>query len=157
MFKKLKPYVVSVAVALTVGGLSALLTRNNMNIYDDYVMPPLAPPGWLFPVAWGILYVLMGISAGHIIAHQNRNPKAASKGLSIYYLSLFVNFFWSIIFFNMRFVLLAFYWLLLLLGLVIFTVIKYKKVSKAAAYLQIPYILWLVFAGYLNLSIYLLN
>ena len=157
MFKKLKPYVVSILIALAVGGLSALLTRNNMNIYDEFIMPPLAPPGWLFPVAWGILYVLMGISAGHIITHKNRNLKAASEGLSIYYLSLFVNFFWSIIFFNMRFILLAFIWLVLLLGLVIFTVIKYKKVSPAAAYLQIPYILWLVFAGYLNLSIYLLN
>lgn len=157
MFKKLKPYVVSILIALVVGGLSALLTRNNMNIYNDYVMPPLAPPAWLFPIAWGILYVLMGISAGHIITHKNRNPKAASEGLSVYYLSLFVNFFWSIIFFNMRFILLAFIWLLLLLGLVIFTVLKYRKVSHGAAYLQIPYILWLIFAGYLNLSIYILN
>ncbi len=157
MLKKLKPYIVEILLALVVGGVSALLTRGNMDIYDTYKKPFLAPPGWLFPVAWGILYILMGISAARIKIVRERNPGAAAAGLKVYYLSLFVNFFWSIIFFNLRLILPAFLWLVLLLVLVILTIIKYKKVSSVAAYLQIPYVLWLIFAGYLNLSIYLLN
>ena len=152
MWKKIKPYVISVAIALAVGGLSALLTKDSMDVYGTINLPPLAPPSWLFPVAWGILYVLMGISAA--IVYTKDKDK---KGLLIYTIQLGVNFFWSIIFFNMRAFLFSFLWLVLLWFLVAIMILQFRKTSNLAAYLQIPYLLWLTFAGYLNFMIYILN
>ena len=152
MWKKIKPYVISVAIALAVGGLSALLTKDSMDVYGTINLPPLAPPSWLFPVAWGILYVLMGISAA--IVYTKDKDK---KGLLIYTIQLGVNFFWSIIFFNMRAFLFSFLWLVLLWFLVAIMILQFRKTSSLAAYLQIPYLLWLTFAGYLNFMIYILN
>ena len=157
MLKKIKPYVVSVLIALAVGALSAFFTRNSMDIYGSITKPPLAPPSWLFPVAWGILYVLMGISAAIIYINRKKAPEAARKGLGVYAVSLFVNFLWSIIFFNYHAFLFSFIWLCLLWLLVLKTIIEYRKVSLVGAYLQLPYLLWVTFAGYLNLMIYLLN
>ncbi len=157
MFKKLKPYIIEIAIALAVGALSALLTRNSMDIYGDIVKPRLSPPSWLFPVVWTILFVLMGVSAGRIRQKGKIFPEKSAEAIGIYYLSLFVNFFWSIIFFNLRWYLLAFLWLLLLWGLILATIFKYRKISSFAAWLQIPYLLWVTFAGYLNLMIFILN
>ena len=157
MFKKFKPFIVQILIALSVGGLSALVTRGNMDFYSHINKPFLSPPSWLFPIVWTILFVLMGISAGRIIQKNNQFPKESSEAISIYYLSLFVNFFWSIIFFNLRWFLLAFLWLLLLWVLVLATILKYRKISPLAATLQIPYLAWVTFAGYLNLMIFLLN
>ncbi|MBQ4100135.1 MAG: tryptophan-rich sensory protein [Oscillospiraceae bacterium] len=154
MLKKIKPYVISIGIALAVGGLSALLTQNNMDIYNEIIKPPLAPPGFLFPIVWTVLYVLMGISSARVWVKD----KESSKGvLFIYALSLVVNFFWSIIFFNMRMFLSSFIWLILLWVLIILTIKGYLKISKFAGILQIPYLLWVTFAGYLNLMIYILN
>ena len=157
IFKKLKPYIISIAIALLIGGLSALLTRNNMNIYAQISTPPFAPPGFLFPIVWAILYVLMGISSAMIFKSEEATSQERLSALFTYGLSLFVNFFWSIIFFNMRSYLLAFAWIVLLWVLIIKTVREYYKINKTAAYLQIPYLLWVTFAAVLNFSIYLLN
>ncbi len=157
MLKKIKPYIIEIAIALAVGGLSALLTRNNMDIYGEITKPRLSPPSWLFPVVWSVLFVLMGISAGRIRVKGGTFPEKSAEAIGIYYLSLFVNFFWSIIFFNLRWYLLAFLWLLLLWALVLATIVKYRRLSPLAAWLQIPYLLWISFAGYLNLMIFLLN
>lgn len=157
IFKKLKPYIISVAIALLIGGLSALLTRNNMNIYAQISTPPFAPPGFLFPIVWATLYVLMGISSAMIFKSEEATSQERLSALFTYGLSLFVNFFWSIIFFNMRSYLLAFVWIVLLWVLIIKTVREYYKINKTAAYLQIPYLLWVTFAAALNFSIYLLN
>ena len=157
MFKKLKLYIIEIAIALGVGALSALLTRGSMDIYGEIVKPPLAPPSWLFPVVWTILFVLMGISSGRIRQKGKIFPEKSTEAIGIYYLSLFVNFFWSIIFFNLRWFLLAFLWLLLLWALVLATILKYRKLSPLAAWLQIPYLAWITFAGYLNLMIFLMN
>lgn len=152
--KKSKTYIVSIAAALAVGGLSAFFTRGNMDIYKNIVKPPLAPPSFLFPLVWSVLYVLMGISSAAIYLSGRPNKRAA---LLTYAVSLAVNFFWSIIFFNMQAYTFAFIWLLLLLILIIYTIKQYKKINAAAAYLQIPYLAWVTFAGYLNLMIAILN
>lgn len=157
MWKKIKPYLISVLIALAVGGLSSLLTKGNMDVYNQINRPALAPPMIVFPVVWGILFVLMGISSALVYLKRDENENEANTGLRIYALQLVVNFFWSIIFFNMQAYLFAFIWLLLLWVLIIIMIAQFKKVSKKAAYLQIPYLLWVTFAGYLTWMIYILN
>ncbi len=157
MWKKIKPYVISVAIALGVGGLSALLTKNNMSVYDEIIKPALAPPMWVFPVVWGILFILMGIGSADVYVKGKKDSDEKYSALSLYALQLAVNFFWSIIFFNMRAYLFAFIWLVLLLVLIVMMILSFRKISPRAAYLQIPYLLWVTFAGYLTLMIYILN
>ena len=156
MKEKIKSYVFFILSALAVGGLSAFFTRNNMDINNDLLMPPLSPPPILFPIVWSILFILMGISAAMI--YNSDAPKSHKyTALKIYALSLAVNFSWNVIFFNLRAFGFAFFWLLLLLFLIILTIIKYFKIQKIAAYLQIPYALWVTFAGYLTAGIWWLN
>ena len=157
LLKKLRPYIVSSAISLGVGLLSALITKGDMAIYEEIAKPPLAPPALLFPIAWIILYVLMGISSARIYIKRRENTGEAKDALAVYAMSLIVNFTWSIIFFTLEAFLVAFVWLLLLLALIITTVIRYKPIDKLAAFLQIPYIIWVSFAGYLNLAIFILN
>lgn len=155
MWKKIRPYVISIAIALAVGGLSALLTRNNMNVYDTLNRPALAPPMILFPIVWTILFILMGISSA--IIYNQRDETDVSGALKIYALQLIVNFFWSIIFFNMQAYLFAVIWLVVLWILILLMIISFYRIKPIAAYLQIPYLLWVSFAFYLTLMIYLLN
>lgn len=155
--RNFKIFGISILIPLVVGGLSALLTRNGMDIYSDVKMPPLSPPPWLFPVVWGILYVLMGVSSGLVWKLQSRNQQKAANGLLFYVGSLILNFFWSIIFFNLRWFLFAFLWLAVLWFLIIRTILDYRYVSPLAAGLQIPYLLWVTFAGYLNFAVWLIN
>ena len=157
MWKKIKPYVFSIIIALAVGGLSSILTRNNMDVYNNINRPPLAPPMVLFPIVWSILFILMGISSAIVWEKRNDNADVASDALKTYALQLVVNFFWTIIFFNMQAYLFAFIWLLILLVLIIIMIVQFKKISRLAGYLQIPYALWVAFAGYLTLMIYILN
>lgn len=157
MWKKIKPYVFSIAIALGVGGLSSLLTKDNMQIYEQINKPALAPPMILFPIVWGILFVLMGISSAIVYEKRETDKEASQEALKVYALQLAVNFFWTIIFFNMQAYLFAFIWLIVLWVLIILMINKFKKISPTAAYLQIPYLLWVTFAGYLTLMIYLLN
>ena len=157
MKQKIKPYIISILIALAVGALSAFLTRNNMDIYSEVVTPPLSPPSILFPRVWTVLYILMGISAAMIYTDSTASRSAKENALTTYAASLIFNFAWSIIFFNLRAFLVSFVWLLVLLGLIIKTIADYRKINKTAAYLQIPYALWVTFAGYLNLGIWWLN
>lgn len=157
MWKKIKPFVISIAIALGIGGLSALLTSGSMDIYSDIVQPPLAPPAILFPIVWTILYTLMGIGAALVWNKKEEQPKEVQDALIVYAVNLFMNFLWSIIFFNMRAFLFSFIWLVLLWVVILIMILKFRKVSSLAAYLQIPYLLWVTFAGYLNLAIFLLN
>lgn len=157
MWKKIKPYVISIAIALAVGGLSALLTMENMDIYSRINRPPLSPPSWLFPVVWTILYVLMGIGAALVYNRKEFKPEGVRRALIIYAVNLFLNFFWSIIFFNLEAYFLAFVWLVALWAVIVAMIISFRRVSPAAAYLQIPYLIWVTFAGYLTFAIYLLN
>ncbi len=157
MWKKIRPYVISVVIALAVGGISALLTMNNMDLYSKIEQPALAPPPWLFPVVWTILYVLMGIGAALVYNRKDFKPEETRNALIIYAVNLALNFFWSIIFFNLEAYLFAFIWLVALWIVIIAMIISFRKVSPVAAYLQIPYLIWVTFAGYLNLAIYILN
>lgn len=132
------------------------MTRNGTEIYNaTIIQPPLSPPSWVFPVVWGILYALMGFSAARIsLALPSRER---SRGLNLYITQLVVNFFWSLIFFNAQSFGFAFFWLLLLWVLVLWMILTFRKVDPLAAKLQIPYLLWLTFAAYLNLGVWYLN
>ena len=157
MWKKIKPYVISVVIALGVGGLSALITRNSMQAYQSINQPPLNPPMVVFPIVWSVLFTLMGISSAIVYTRKAEDKSEIYDALKVYGFQLAVNFFWSIIFFNMRAYLFAFIWLLFLWVLIIIMIVRFKRVSAAAAYLQILYLLWVTFAGYLNLMVYILN
>lgn len=157
MSNKAKPYIVSIFLALAVGGFSALLTGGGTGLYAKIITPPLSPPSVLFPIVWTVLFILMGISAAIIYTDNSASPPQKRSALYTYALSLIANFFWSIIFFNLRAFGFAFFWLLLLLFLIIRTITKYYKISPLAAKLQIPYLLWVAFAGYLTFSIWRLN
>lgn len=149
-----KKLAVSIAISLGTGLLSALLTLGNFEAYSTLVQPPLAPPGWLFPVVWTILYILMGVSA-YLVYECDTEEKYI--GLAVYVLQLIFNFLWSIIFFNIGNLLFAFVWLVFLWVLVLAMSISFYKVNKTAGLLQIPYLLWVTFAGYLNIALYILN
>jgi len=125
-----------------------------MKEYSNLKQPFLAPPSWVFTVVWAILFILMGISAYRIYIARAETTKTA---LTLYLLQLAMNFFWSIIYFNMKAYLFAFFWLVVLWLLILFMIIAFRKIDKPAAYLQIPYLVWVAFAGYLNLAIYFLN
>ncbi len=148
-----KRLILCIAIPLAVGGISALLTSSGMETFQALSKPPLSPPGWLFPVVWTLLYILMGIASYLVLA----SGKPSRSALTFYGLQLLFNFFWSIIFFNLERYLFAFVWLIALWILIFITTVLFYKISKPAGYLMIPYLLWVAFAGYLNLFIYLLN
>lgn len=151
-----KTLLICIAIPLAVGGLSALISGGGMETFNMVEKPPLSPPGWLFPVVWTILYTLMGI-ASYLIFTAGADRETTDKALYTYAIQLLVNFFWSIIFFNFNLYLFAFVWLCLLWVLIVLTMVQFWKIKPLAAYLLIPYLLWVTFAGYLNLGIYLLN
>ena len=151
-----KKLIFSIIIPLLVGGISAYLTRDSMSTFERVAKPPLSPPGWLFPIVWTILYILMGIAS--YLVNTSKGPKTLSdSALAIYALQLVFNFFWSIIFFNMEAYLFAFIWLIALWLLILWTTVSFYKINKTAGLLMIPYLIWVAFAGYLNLGIYLLN
>lgn len=153
---KWKTLIISIAIPLIVGGLSALATRNSMQDFEQISKPSLSPPAWLFPVVWTILFTLMGI-ASYLVVTSNAGIKQQGSALKFYALQLIFNFFWSIWFFNLQAYWFAFVWLVALLILIIATTIKFWQISKLAGILLLPYIAWVTFAGYLNLAIALLN
>ena len=154
--QKWKLLLTCVAIPLAVGGVSAWLTRGSMDTFAMLNKPPLSPPGWLFPVVWTILFILMGL-ASYLVLTSGKPRQVIGRALWLYGIQLAVNFFWSIFFFNLSLYLFAFVWLLLLWLLVLATTISFYRISQLAGYLMIPYLLWVTFAGYLNFSIYLLN
>lgn len=151
---KLKVFFVNLIIAFGVAGLSALLTRGGSGFYESINLPPLYPPTWVFPVVWTILFFLMAISATQIYLSKSSFRKDALK---VYGIQLVVNFLWTIIFFNLRALWFAFIWLILLWLLVLLMIYLFTKIKTSAGYLQIPYLLWITFAGYLTLAIALLN
>lgn len=151
-----KQYAFWIGLSEGVGGLSGFLSREGMKLYSQTVQqPPLSPPMWLFPVVWGLLFALMGISAARISAAPP--TQARSRGLNLFIAQLIVNFFWSPIFFNVRAYGLALLWLLILWAMVLLMILEFRKTEKIAAWLQLPYLLWLSFAAYLNWGVWQLN
>ncbi len=145
-----------ILVPLIVGGLSALLSGGGMKIFGELNKPPLSPPGWLFPVVWTILYILMGI-ASYLVLSSGARREQIDKAIAVYAYQLMVNFLWSILFFDFQWYLFSFLWLILLWILIVITTLRFYRISKTAGYLMIPYLIWVTFAGYLNFGIWYLN
>ena len=154
MIVKWKELFVSIAISLGVGALAGYLTKDSMSMYQELLKPPLTPPGWIFPIVWTILFILMGISAYMIYVSDSKDKNQA---LQIYAIQLMLNFIWSLAFFNMQAYLLAFVILILLWISIIAMIKSFYEINPLAGKLQVPYLLWVTFAGYLNLAIYLLN
>jgi len=145
----------AILLPVAVGGVAGILTSGGMKEFASLNQPPLSPPGWLFPVVWTILYTLMGIASYMVLyADTNENKFPA---LAIYIVQLAVNFFWPIFFFGFGWYFFSFLWLLLLWILIIWMIWKFYAISPKAAYLCIPYLLWVTFAAYLNFRIWWLN
>ncbi|MBQ7500179.1 MAG: tryptophan-rich sensory protein [Clostridia bacterium] len=157
MIIKLKPLLYFTLGTLAVGGISAAISAGAQKVYEQAEKPALSPPAWLFPVVWTILFILMGISAYLVWSNDAADETLKKKALVLYFVQLAVNFFWPILFFNLQAYFFAFIWLLILLALVIATVVLFHRIRPLAAYLQIPYILWLIFAAYLNFMVFKLN
>ena len=151
-----KKQALCIAIPLAVGGLSAWLTRNSMDTFEQLNQPPLSPPGWLFPVVWTVLFVLMGI-ASYLVVEARAPQRLQKPALWTYGIQLAFNFLWTIVFFNLRWFLFAFGWLVALWILILAALIQFYRIRKTAGYLLIPYLLWVTFAGYLNFGVYVLN
>ena len=152
----IKSLVISIAIPLALGGLSALITMGSMQDFEALNKPPLSPPGWLFPVVWTFLYILMGVASYLVL--ESKSPTADKKrALTLYFLQLGFNFFWSIIFFTLGAYEIAFMWLVILFVLILATAKRLWRINTLAGVLMIPYALWVAFAGYLNLVISRLN
>ena len=151
-----KLLVLCIVIPLAVGALASLLTGGGMEVFESVNQPPLSPPAWIFPVVWTILYTLMGISS-YLILTSGAESEEVKNAISIYAYQLAVNFLWPTFFFNFRWFFFSFLWLLFLITLVAAMIRAFYKISKPAALLNIPYLLWLIFAGYLNFTIWWLN
>lgn len=151
-----KIYAAWILLAEAVGGLSGWLTRDGAKAYSESIIqPPLSPPALVFPIVWGILFALMGIGAARIyLAPPSRER---TNSLRIFLLQLAFNFFWSILFFNLQAFGAALVWLLILWGLILWMIVTFRKVDPLAAWMQIPYLLWVTFAAYLNYGVWMLN
>ena len=155
MSVKIKALLVNLAIPLAVGGASALLTRESMEFYETVDKPAFAPPGTVFPIVWTILFLLMGVSA-YLVWTQYRAP-LRRRALWVYAIQLAVNFVWPLLFFRARAFLAAFVWLLALIVLIAVMIGLFCRIRRAAGLLQIPYLLWSIFAAALNLGVWLLN
>lgn len=157
MMKKINWSQLLIFVLITelVGVLSSLFSGNAGQIYKSFMKPPLSPPGWLFGVIWPVLYLLMGIAI--YIIYQTPQTSDREKATTLYWVQLFVNFLWPIIFFRFEWYWISVVVILLLDVLVLITTILFYKINKIAGYMMIPYLLWILFATYLNIGIAVLN
>lgn len=140
---------IDILIPVAIGGIVGFIINPYID-YNSLVQPPLSPPSIVFPIVWTILYVLMGISY-YLLKNSSKKEKI------IYFVQLGVNALWSVFFFVFKFYLFSFVWILLLDVLVILMIIIFCRNNKVSAYLQIPYLVWILFASYLNLGIYILN
>ena len=156
MKNNIKLLAICVSVPLIVGALSGIISRGGMEAFSALEKPPLSPPGWLFPVVWTILYVLMGV-ASYFVLKSDSEWSEVKPAIAVYALQLVFNFFWSIIFFSLGAFEIAFAWLCVLLALIVITNVRFWRINKWAGILMLPYIAWVTFAGYLNYAIAYLN
>lgn len=152
----LKRLIISLIIPLAVGGLSAFITQGDMEIYKTVERPPFSPPSIVFPIVWSVLYILMGISL-YLIWNSDDRYTDKTFAYTLFGFQLFLNFIWSPVFFSANQYLLAFIILIVLWITVLLMIVSFYKISKPAALLQIPYLIWVTIAGYLNIGIYLLN
>ena len=155
MEKKLKTYLICLGIPLAVGALSTALS-GGMQLYGELMKPPLSPPGWLFPIVWTTLYLLMGW-ASYRVHTSGDDPGKIRRALILYGAQLLLNFAWSIVFFRFRLLTLALAVLISLWVLILLTMRAFARIDKKAGDLLIPYLLWVTFAGYLNYGFILYN
>ena len=155
-FKNWKVYAFWVGLSEFVGIFAGIISRSGMQNYMSMAQkPPLTPPAILFPIVWTILYALMGIGAARIYLAPESAER--NRGITVFIAQLVINFFWPLFFFNLQAYGFAFFWLLLLWVLVFYMIFTFYKTDKLAAWLQVPYLIWLTFAAYLNLGVWLMN
>lgn len=147
-----KTYILFILLTEAVGALSALMTRTGMQTLDALQQPELTPPGPAFSIVWALLYALMGIGAARIYLKPPKQLR--SNCLTVFAIQLIFNFFWSLFYFNLRAFGFSFFWLLALWLLILTMILCYRKLDKAAAWLQVPYLLWVSFAAYLNYAMW---
>lgn len=150
-----KKLLICLAIPLAAGGLATLLS-GGMDSYQVMNQPPLSPPGWIFPVVWTVLYLLMGY-ASYRITESDVPKEDRRKALIFYGIQLFLNFLWPIVFFGYQWYFAAFILLLVLWAFIYVTMYYFEQIDEPAELLLIPYLLWVTFAGYLNLGVALLN
>ena len=158
--KEIKNFIISVLIPLLVGYASSFLSQiiskvDTSTYYSQLIKPSFAPPSYVFPIAWSIIFVLMGIS--YYIINKNNDNQKIKDALFYYYLQLALNFVWSILFFGLDLRFTSMVDIILLLGVVIIMMLKFYKIDKRASYLNILYVLWLLYAGVLNYFIWIIN
>ena len=149
-----KILLLSLTLPLFAGLISSLIIKDDVSMFQTLQLPPLAPPSWIFPIVWTALYLLMGISC-YLIITFNHFDRA--KALSVYFIQLTLNFLWAPVFFHFQRYFLAFLIIILLIAIVLLMIQLFYQISPLAAFLQLPYLLWLFFAAYLNVAILFLN
>lgn len=148
--------IVCIIITEVLGFTVGILTREGTRLYaDTMVKPPFSPPALLFPIAWTLLYALMGAGVAMIINSESSGVR--SSGLVLYFIQLFFNLAWCFIFFSFKNYGGALIWIIILLILTVFMTLAFHKVSRMAAFIQIPYIIWLIFATYLNAGVMVMN
>ena len=149
-------FICALAVPLITGVLSSLITRNAMNQYNIMPKPPLSPPGWVFPVVWTILYILMGV-ASYMVITSDASRNLVTGAVLFYCIQLIMNFFWSILFFSFSLYLASFIWLIIMWVFVVICTVYFFLARTAAGVMMLPYIVWASFAAYLNFAVYRLS
>lgn len=155
MDKNLKKRLLSWVIPLAVGGLATLLSGGT-RLYQTINQPPLSPPGWVFPLVWTALYIAMGEAAYRVLT-SGADKNQIKKALIAYGVQLFLNFLWPLFFFGGQMYLTAFIILILLWVAIFITTRRFSRIDENAGDLLLPYLLWVTFAGYLNLGVFLLN
>lgn len=153
-WNKNKSIILQVVLALLAGGLASLLGGETAPLYERLTPPPLAPPGWVFPVVWTALYILMGVAAGLVARSADVDR---DRAMFFYYLQLGLNVLWPLVFFRFEWITVAAVWLLVLTLAVFATWRQFRAVNTAAGWLLVPYLLWCLFALYLNVGFAVLN
>lgn len=149
---KTKTFIKSILIPLVLGGIVGIIISKFID-YDILKQPAFSPPSTVFPIVWTILYILMGVSYGIL----KNNSKITDDINQTYYTQLGVNLIWPLLFFVFKWRLLSFIWILLLAVLVLAMVIRFYRQNRSAGLIQLPYLIWTVFASYLNIGVYLLN
>ncbi|MGL5415306.1 MAG: TspO/MBR family protein [Clostridium sp.] len=153
---KIKPLIIAILIPFLGSGLVSFFSGMGKGLYLSIEKPPLSPPGWIFGIVWPILYLLMGVASYRIYMKEEIIRKG-SNSIFIYGVQLILNFLWPLLFFGLRLYGVAFLELIVLFIFIVITFIKFYKVDKTAAFLMLPYLLWTIFAGYLNFGVWFLN
>ncbi len=157
MIIKWKSLIINILIPIVVGLLSAISTKDSMDIYKDIILPPLSPPSFLFPMVWTILFILIGIASYVIWESTNVDIEKKKTAFTLYGLDLIVNFIWTIVFFNLRNYDFSVFIIIMLLLIIVANIFSFGSISKRAAWLLVPYLMWVSFATYLNIAIAVLN